>query len=185
MRKLLFLFICVALAAPLPAVAQAGGPITANTANACGSASYPEDQIKPVLQTRLGMLCVNAFVAPLQTTQVMRTQQTTDTGIAVSGHILVISFEATTSNCTTTCFAEIFDSATVPIAGTYTGTTAPYFCFPIPTDSAANPFKGISMANVPVVSETVNGMAVVVNSGADCFHLTKVASYISAQYVVP
>lgn len=113
-------------------------------------------------------------------TTLVHTNSVTDNNVTIAGQYLVSSAVVTTNSCTTTCFLEIWDSATVPADGNYTG-NGPGFCYPIPTDTLSNPWKGANMANIPEVPRSNFGVTVVVNSGADCYHLTKVPAYISIQ----
>lgn len=126
------------------------------------------------------VLCAPAMaqVAP----QVIHTTQLTDNGIAISGQVLVVSFQVSTNNCTTTCFAEIWDTGSIPADGTYVGASSPAFCYAIPPAASPNPWSSVAMDNGPILPRTTTGFAITVNSGADCYHLVKAAAYLSAQY---
>lgn len=164
------------------ALNQAHAQNAATTVSGCGSASYQLGQNYPLTQDTSGNLCNKQGVAA--STTVIHTQSASDFSVTVAGQFVLASTEVTTKACSTTCFLEIWDSATLPADGTYTGSNSAALCYPIPTDTTSNPWKGGSMANTPLPPRTINGFSIVVNTGADCYTLVKATTntYVSAQY---
>lgn len=137
-----------------------------------------------IIATVLALFCGSAFaqtssLGPVP--QSKSTQQTTDTDVTVSGSYQITAFEMAVT-CASGCLAEIFDLASPPADGTYTGSSAPKGCFPIQAPVAPSTWSLIAMLNPVAVPRSINGISVVVNTGADCYHLTKAAAYISMQY---
>lgn len=127
------------------------------------------------------LFALGLLFAPASAQQVITTQQTTDTGKVAVGTVQVAAF-LITAQCPSGCFMEAFDSATIPADGTYTGSSAPAFCYAISPPASPQIWVSGSMLNPTAVPRSVNGVAVVANTGADCYHLTKATAYVSMQF---
>lgn len=101
---------------------------------------------------------------------------TAASNLVIAGNHYLSGFHVTT-NLANGGYAMIFDSTTPPSDGTVT----PLGCFTIPPTFSPGTSTTLSMANTPFMSQTSNGICIVISSTGP-FTKTAASGYISVLY---